>query len=642
MSFRTFEFLKNHIFPLLSPLDLVCVGQTDEAKNAAAGSKQIPPSPSRLWRLISGSSGVQFFEYIRYPDSELDVYVEHKYFHAIGQFLLTAGYTFNLHDKQEEGFSDVVSHVSEDVGVRDENTSLTGYHCRGIADVYDFSRNAIQVQLITSKKSAMKVILNHATCREQYDTGSADRNLGTAVGLEKIGKHQRPSLSIVHVNQTQCRNTSASCNDTEERTDTNDYGRSPYDATDLDRDSRTASSDGRPLSIQHGSSVLHDDQQGRDVTSDPKSPRVNVDRNSSLSFDDWPSPGKEQSSGDDNRRGHDTTSDTTEQDSGSRRGDSSTPSRTPISGAGQPPDTIGYGGGRDDTQTFVNNRTSSHGPVYGSGGSDYGGYGASIGYHPGSKLGLKDKLRGNAEVLVGRATKKPELVERGLERKAGNAISICGDTILPFPVILGIDGLGDKDTRSLQRSTLLYSLLVSAIFFSVYALADLEDAQIALDLGSGNSIKSGYAAAGIKLLVSVSCTTDVPTTSGADPIATATTMAAWVIEYGLDGIDFDYEDFAAMNGGGTAELCGGSYTKINQKVGDLIDWYNIHFYNQGSTEYAHCDGLLAASSSTWPETALFEIANNGIDLSKLVTGKPVASNDATNGYMNTSMLATCL
>ncbi|KAK0462028.1 glycoside hydrolase [Desarmillaria tabescens] len=282
---------------------------------------------------------------------------------------------------------------------------------------------------------------------------------------------------------------------------------------------------------------------------------------------------------------------------------------------------------------------------------------------------------------------------------------------------------------------LLCCLLVLALFFSSSALADAGDAQIVLDLGSTNStqgtphwvvyadqyvsgvtgppaastlegynvfilsflltegawdkayewttltadertaIKSEYAAAGIKLLVSVFGSTDVPTTSGADPNATAATMAAWVIEYGLDGIDVDYEDFAAMNSG-TAEqwlisfttalraslpkdkyiithapvapwftpntYVGGGYTKINQEVGDLIDWYNIQFYNQGSTEYADCGGLLTASSSTWPETSLFEIANNGVDLSKLVIGKPATASDATNGYMNTSMLATCL
>ena len=55
------------------------------------------------------------------------------------------------------------------------------------------------------------------------------------------------------------------------------------------------------------------------------------------------------------------------------------------------------------------------------------------------------------------------------------------------------------------------------------------------------AIKSQYAAAGIKLLVSAFGSTDAPTSTGADPVATANTMAAWVIEYGLDGIDVDYE-----------------------------------------------------------------------------------------------------
>jgi hypothetical protein len=55
------------------------------------------------------------------------------------------------------------------------------------------------------------------------------------------------------------------------------------------------------------------------------------------------------------------------------------------------------------------------------------------------------------------------------------------------------------------------------------------------------SVKSQYAAAGIKLVVSAFGATDVPTSSNADPIATANTMAAWVKQYNLDGIDVDYE-----------------------------------------------------------------------------------------------------
>jgi len=55
------------------------------------------------------------------------------------------------------------------------------------------------------------------------------------------------------------------------------------------------------------------------------------------------------------------------------------------------------------------------------------------------------------------------------------------------------------------------------------------------------TIKSQYNAAGISLIVSLFGSTDAPTSTGADPIATANTMAAWVIQYGLDGVDVDYE-----------------------------------------------------------------------------------------------------
>jgi len=77
-------------------------------------------------------------------------------------------------------------------------------------------------------------------------------------------------------------------------------------------------------------------------------------------------------------------------------------------------------------------------------------------------------------------------------------------------------------------------------------------------------------------------------------------------------------------------------------VGSLIDWYNVQFYNQGSTEYTTCSGLLTASSSTWPKSSVFQIAASGIPLSKIVIGKPANSGDADNGFMSTSTLAGCL
>lgn len=35
---------------------------------------------------------------------------------------------------------------------------------------------------------------------------------------------------------------------------------------------------------------------------------------------------------------------------------------------------------------------------------------------------------------------------------------------------------------------------------------------------------------------------------------------------------------------------GGGYVKVDSVVGSSIDWYNIQFYNQGTTEYTDCKG----------------------------------------------------
>lgn len=56
-----------------------------------------------------------------------------------------------------------------------------------------------------------------------------------------------------------------------------------------------------------------------------------------------------------------------------------------------------------------------------------------------------------------------------------------------------------------------------------------------------NDVKTQYHAAGVKLIVSVFGSTDIPTTTGADPIATADMVASWVKTYDLDGVDVDYE-----------------------------------------------------------------------------------------------------
>ncbi|TFK83689.1 glycoside hydrolase family 18 protein [Polyporus arcularius HHB13444] len=200
-----------------------------------------------------------------------------------------------------------------------------------------------------------------------------------------------------------------------------------------------------------------------------------------------------------------------------------------------------------------------------------------------------------------------------------------------------------------------------------------------LSASDRSTIKSEYSAAGISLIVSAFGATDAPTTGGANAASTANTMAAWVKQYDLDGLDVDYEDFTAMDkSDGSAEawlatftqqirtqlpqgqfilthapvapwfsvsniFAGGAYLKVDQTVGGLIDWYNVQFYNQGTTEYTTCDSLLNTSGGDWPGSSVFEIAAAGINLNKIVIGKPAqAAGDANNGYIAPATLATCV
>ncbi|KAH0832271.1 hypothetical protein J3R83DRAFT_13264 [Lanmaoa asiatica] len=223
-----------------------------------------------------------------------------------------------------------------------------------------------------------------------------------------------------------------------------------------------------------------------------------------------------------------------------------------------------------------------------------------------------------------------------------------------------------------------YTVLQVALTF-LLASSSVDEAQNwqGLTASQRSSYLSEYNAAGISLIVSAFGSTETPTSSGLDPVTTANTMAAWVITYGVQGIDVDYEDFTAFNsGGGSAETwlisytqqlrtqlpqgqyilsharesfsfspsmwSGGGYLAVDKSVGSLIDWVSRRIPYSGATEYTTCAGLLTASSSAWPETALFQISANGVSLDKLVIGKPGTTSDASNGYIDPSTLASCV
>jgi chitinase len=64
---------------------------------------------------------------------------------------------------------------------------------------------------------------------------------------------------------------------------------------------------------------------------------------------------------------------------------------------------------------------------------------------------------------------------------------------------------------------------------------------VLIDNATRASTKASYNDAGISLIVTAFGSTDTPTTSGYDPTTVANDLAAYVLEYDLDGVDIDYE-----------------------------------------------------------------------------------------------------
>ncbi|KIJ29237.1 glycoside hydrolase family 18 protein, partial [Sphaerobolus stellatus SS14] len=187
-------------------------------------------------------------------------------------------------------------------------------------------------------------------------------------------------------------------------------------------------------------------------------------------------------------------------------------------------------------------------------------------------------------------------------------------------------------------NTLILSFLLAS------GPADQAGAWTGLSPQQRASLKAGYKANNITLLVSAFGSTESPTTDNNDPTAVAQQMANWVKTWGMDGIDVDYEDFEAVGKGSAVAWLttftqvlrdnlpagefvithapvapwfgqGQPYAQLNKAVGNLIDWYNVQFYSQGLA-YTTCETLIFSSGGDFPGTSVLEIVNSGVPQEK--------------------------
>ncbi|WOO76900.1 uncharacterized protein LOC62_01G000513 [Vanrija pseudolonga] len=200
------------------------------------------------------------------------------------------------------------------------------------------------------------------------------------------------------------------------------------------------------------------------------------------------------------------------------------------------------------------------------------------------------------------------------------------------------------------------------LILSFYESSGYQDSQnvvnwVAMSASDRQTLLDSYHAAGVALMLAVFGGTDKPTTNGLDPTSFATKVAAFVKQYGFDGIDIDYEDFDAFEGGtgvpwintpiapwfSTSMYKDGGYTAVYKAVGDSLNWFNLQFYNQNNY-YTSCDQLVKDSTATgYPGTSLAQLQSmSGVPYDKLVLGKPIDKAAADGGYMTPSALGTCV
>ena len=65
-----------------------------------------------------------------------------------------------------------------------------------------------------------------------------------------------------------------------------------------------------------------------------------------------------------------------------------------------------------------------------------------------------------------------------------------------------------------------------------------------------------------------------------------------------------------------------AYVKVHEEVGNLINFYNIQFYNQGNTKYDTYEELFKAATGYFSGTSVKEINEKGVPKEMIVVGKP--------------------
>jgi len=257
--------------------------------------------------------------------------------------------------------------------------------------------------------------------------------------------------------------------------------------------------------------------------------------------------------------------------------------------------------------------------------------------------------------------------------------------VAPYPrIVIFLDSQQGFPTADNLRNGIDPSITIYLVLAFHFLDGTVDAASKWKELGASKQQQyvHDYHSKNIKVMVSVGGGTVTPTTSKWDPAVTANNAAKFAKDNHLDGVDLDWEDPNALidnpvnalnrmvtytttlrnalgnscvisHSPGAPYLCPTFpykypesqffYYKVDKKVGSLIDFYNVLFYDTNNSDYLTVKTLIDESIPNLPNSALLQIAHNlehAIPMNKLVIGKPVLHSDTlAGGYMTPDLLA---
>lgn len=176
------------------------------------------------------------------------------------------------------------------------------------------------------------------------------------------------------------------------------------------------------------------------------------------------------------------------------------------------------------------------------------------------------------------------------------------------------------------------------------------------------------------VLVSAFGPREMPTSLGLSPLDCANKLATFVLDNNLDGADVNWQDEEALHMGKgldwiisfhthlrkllpsyiithspfasyfrSEDYSSKSYTEINNKINNTVNFYNVQYFNLGTSKFNSYEEIFKKSTGDYQKVAVAELTNRGVDLNKIVIAKPAVPSDTIgSGFMDLALLGSCL